>query len=173
MLRKQKEETVKKISSIFSENNYLIFINYNKFTASCMTSLKMQLKQGGANLKVVKNTLAKVAAKQSIKNNEEIKGFFEEKKSCGIIYGDIGFCAKEIKKFCQDNENIISVSGCMVDGEVFQSDKFEYFASLPSKEELKQKLEILLSAPLLALKKLCASPAISLKKIQSIIPKLQ
>lgn len=72
-----------------------------------------------------------------------------------------------------DNEDVLSVSGCMVDGEVFQSDKFEYFASLPSKEELKQTLEVLMLSPILVLKKLYASPAISLKKIQSIIPKLQ
>lgn len=167
MLKAQKKILVNNISHILKNNNSFIFFSYNKLTSSCMTNFKLKLKQGMGNVTIVKNTLANIAATDALHQEQaqKIKMLFKG-NSMGIIYGDIGFCAKEVKSFAKENANVMSIVGGMVDGAVFYANDFEYFANLPSKEELKEKLNKLIASPILALQKIIAMPAIALKKLQ-------
>ena len=167
MLKAQKSKLVDEISHILKNNNSLLFFRYNKLTAPSLTSFKLNLKKGKANVKIIKNTLASMAAADALSKEQAqtIKTLFKG-NSMGIIYGDIALCAKEFKSFARDNANVMSVVGGLVEGEIFYENNFEYFANLPSKEELKEKLNKLIAAPVLALQKTIAMPAIALKKLQ-------
>lgn len=166
MLRTQKSKLVTEISHILKNNNSLLFFSYNKLTAPSLTSFKLNLKKGKANVKIIKNRLACMAATNALNKDkaQTIKTLFKG-NAIGIIYGDIAFCAKEFKSFVKDNSNVVSVVGGLVEGEIFYENSFEYFANLPSKEELKEKLNKLIAAPVLALQKTIAMPAIALKKL--------
>mgnify|MGYP001327844120 CR=1 FL=1 len=60
---------------------------------------------------------------------------------------DPSAAARVIKDFSKDNE-CIDVVGLLIDGELFNPDKYKELADLPSKEELFTKLVLTLNSPM-------------------------
>ena len=65
MERSQKETQVNKLQSIFNRMNAGVLIDYRGIEANQMVELRKKLNEASSNLKVIKNSLARIAAKES------------------------------------------------------------------------------------------------------------
>lgn len=167
MLKQQKKVAVEKISNIFTNNNACIFFKYSKFDMKSITSLKLQLKAQDANLLMVKNTLAKIAANK-VFNDQNIAQIFKG-HPMAIVYGEICSCAKIMQQFIKANKEMVCFVGGLSDKQLFSENQFDFFASLPSKEELQNKLIKAIIAPITSITKITALPMIALRKIHTVL----
>jgi len=97
-----------------------------------------------ARYRVVKNTLAKLAAKGTAAE-EALKGL-SGVTSLAYTSGDPVALAKAISKYAKDNPEFTFKAG-VVEGRVISIKEIQALATMPSKEEIHSKLLFLMSAP--------------------------
>lgn len=61
MLYSKKKEFVKFLEGIYKNANTIVAIHYHGLTVAQLTQIRKDLRVSGARLKIVKNTLAKIA----------------------------------------------------------------------------------------------------------------
>ena len=112
-----------------------------------ITKLRNRFTENSIEFLVSKNTLTKIGAK----NAGFKEGMFDD-----ILQGQIGIAysnddpaapAKVIKEFSKNND-CIDVVGLLIEGELFEPDKYKQLADLPSKDELFTKLVLTLISPM-------------------------
>lgn len=138
-----KQEIVKNISKLYSDNNYVIVIDYKGMNAETISSFRGDLrKEEGLKFVVVKNTLNKKGAEgtEFLSNLDVLKG------QCGIIFcNDLLKVSKVINNYCFKEKKAKFVS-CINKSEVCSEDTIKEFATLPSMETLRTKLLYLLNS---------------------------
>jgi large subunit ribosomal protein L10 len=144
MDRAQKQEAIEALKGVFADSGAVVVTHYMGLTVAEMTDLRGKLRQEGAQLKVVKNTLAERAAEGSkiapaLKNLTGVTS---------VVYtkGDPVALAKALSKYAKDNPEFTFKAG-IVEGKVISIKEIEALATMPSKEEIYSKLLFLLNAP--------------------------
>ncbi|MGH7441756.1 MAG: 50S ribosomal protein L10, partial [bacterium] len=65
MDRAAKQESISELSGVFKTSNVVVVAHYAGLTVAQMQTLRRQMKQAGATVKVAKNRLAKIALKDT------------------------------------------------------------------------------------------------------------
>ena len=147
MANQIKIDKVKNIEQKFKDSSAIYFTNYSGMSVLQATELRNKFTENNVDFIVTKNTLTKLGAK----NAGFKEGLFDD-----ILQGQIAIAysendpaapAKVIKDFSKDNE-CIDVVGLLIDGELFDPEKYKELADLPSKEELLTKLVLTLNSPM-------------------------
>lgn len=142
MHRTEKTELVSFVEGLVSEKKAVVLMHYRGLSAAQMSTLRMNLKDSDANLKIVKNTLTKRAIGETAYESlaEHLTG------PVAISYSeDPVSLSKALADFAKENEALDILAGCM-DGDVYTIDKIKALASLGSKDEVRAKFIGLLSA---------------------------
>ena len=63
--RAAKAESISELSGVFKTSNVVVVAHYSGLTVAQMQTLRQQMKQAGAQVKVAKNRLAKIALKDT------------------------------------------------------------------------------------------------------------
>src|SRR4026208_2469292 len=113
MLKSEKEEIIKELSEKFARTTAAIAVEFSKVPVEFDTKLRKKFRDGGVEYKVLKNTLAKRAAKGT--GVECISDEFHGPVALCIGYADVVSPAKILTEFIKDMESI-KVRGAMVDG---------------------------------------------------------
>jgi large subunit ribosomal protein L10 len=131
MDRAQKAAMVEWIGGVFDKNAVVLVANGGLSVAE-MSELRGELRKAGANMKVVKNRLAKIAI--SGKPSEKIADLF--KGPTAIAYSeDPVAAAKAVDSYAKKNPKLAILGGAM--GEETLDDKgVKALAAMPSREEL-------------------------------------
>ena len=142
--RARKVEQVEKLSGDLKNVSSVIVATYSKLTVSQDFELRKVLRSSGAKYRVVKNTLAERAAKDTkiaaaLSNLEGVT-------SIAYTEGDPVALAKALAKYAKDNPEFTFKAG-VVEGRVVSIKEIESLATLPSKEEIYAKLLFMLNAP--------------------------
>jgi large subunit ribosomal protein L10 len=111
-------------------------------TVEEMNKLRRGIRDAEASLKVMKNTLARIAVKDSVL--EVISDYFNGPTGLAYSNNPVGL-AKAIHDFAKSNERL-SVLGGVMDGKAISKDVIKALASLPSQDELRAKIIGLLTA---------------------------
>ena len=149
MDRIKKEALVERIKEIFSTSMAAIVIDYKGLEANETVTLRKELQKVPSKIKVVKNTLAKIAVQGT--PFEEISNEFVHTRALVFTESDPVGQAKAITEFAKKNEKLKIASGILVTGgkvSMLDAAQLEALAKLPSKEELISKLLFLLNAPI-------------------------
>lgn len=143
MLRSEKESSVKELEELYKNSGSLVFAHYHGLTVSQITALRNVLRSRGAGLKVVKNTLSKIACKN-------INLSCDEKMFTGpvaVAYSeDQVAAAKAVVEFAKANDDLKVLCG-VFNNDVISESEVRAIAQLPSLEELRGKIVGLLQAP--------------------------
>ena len=143
MLRSEKPLAVGDIVNIYKESPSVIIAHYHGLSASQVNSLRESLKSKGAGFKVVKNTLAKIAANQT--GFDSIADLFAGPTA--IIYSKEPVAmAKLVVNFAKADDNLKIIGG-IVDSHVLDEHSIRDLSELPSLNELRGKIVGLLQAP--------------------------
>ena len=163
MDRTQKEELVASLHETF-DNAEMVVVTHNLgLTVGEMEDLRVQLREAGAQFKVTKNRLTRLALKDT--KFEGIADLFSG--PTGIAYStDPVAAAKVAVKFAKANDNLEVVGGAL-GKEMLGVDAVKALATLPSLDELRGKLVGLLQAPATKVAGVLQAPAAQLARVCS------
>src|SRR5262245_27937898 len=143
--KKQKQTDLDALTQQFQEANAAMVVGFNKLTVAKDQELREQLRGAGAKYQVVKNTLARRAAKGT--PFEQAEEHFKGVTAVAFVKDDGIALSKTLAKFVTDNPEVFSLKAGIVEGKVIELKGVQTLATLHSKEELMSKLLFLLNAP--------------------------
>jgi len=143
--RPEKEAVVKELTDKFTSAKSLVITDYLGLNVAEMTELRSKLREAGVEFKVVKNTLATIAA-----NDVEMEGmtdYFSGPTAIAFGEDDAVSPAKVLVEFAKDHE-VLEIKAGLLNGEIISKEKVESLAEIPSREELLAKAFASMKAPL-------------------------
>jgi len=144
VLKSEKEELIKELTEKFGRAKMAIAVEFSKVDVATVTNLRKKFREGGVEYKVLKNTLAKRAAKGTA--IETISESFTGPIGLVIGYGDVVAPAKILQAFLKDRENI-KVKTAVVEGKKIDAKGVEALAKLPGLPELRAKILGVINLP--------------------------
>ena len=148
MARPEKEAVVKELTDKFSSAKSLVITDYLGLNVAEMTELRSKLREAGVEFKVVKNTLATIAANDV--EMEEMTEYFSGPTAIAFGEDDAVSPAKVLVEFAKDHE-VLEIKAGLLNGEIISKEKVESLAEIPSREELLAKAFAGMKAPLTGL----------------------
>ncbi len=139
-----KQKDLNALTEQLSNSKSAMIVSFNKLTVNKDQEFRNQLRESGANYKVVKNTLARRAVEGT--QYEKAADYFKGVTAIAWTETDPVILSKTISKFIKDNGEIFSFKAGVVDGRVVDLKQVQEIASLPSKEELISKLLFVINA---------------------------
>jgi large subunit ribosomal protein L10 len=136
-----KNQKVQEISDSISKAKVTIVTDYRGLTVAEITDLRRQLQKEGAEYSVVKNTLAKLAIKDT--QYSGLSKFLEGPSAVVFGYKDQVAPAKTLTQFIKKAKKgavTVELKGGMLEGKVLEPTEIKQLAELPSKEELYAKM---------------------------------
>ena len=142
----KKIKLVEEYKDLFNSNNFFISINPTGSAVSSISKFRKEIIKADAQYKVVKNSLALIAADQS--TNNKLNELIDGPTSILASNADPMNLTKLIYKFISDEQLNIKIKNAYLDGEIIEEELLNNISKLPSKEELISKLLMLISSPL-------------------------
>ena len=143
MKRLEKESFVSNVRDEIVTSSTVIAVNRSfGITVGEMTKLRRQMHDAESNFKVLKNTLARIAIKDS--PLEVLSNHLEGPTALAYSNNPVGM-AKALSDFVKTNDKLKILGGVM-DGKYISAKVVSDLASLPSVDELRAKIVGLLTA---------------------------
>ena len=139
----QKKELVERLAKEVSESEISILVDYKGLDVLQMTDLRAQLKNEGARLEVVKNSLLDRASQGT--DAALMKDFYKGPNAIIFSKDDPVAPARILVDFAQKNEKLEIKAGAF-SGKLLTLEEIKRLASMPSKQELLGKLVYTLNA---------------------------
>ena len=143
MDRAQKQEAIESLKGDFAGAGAVVVTHYLGLTVAEMTDLRGRLRNEGAQLQVVKNTLATKALDGSI--GAEGDALFTGPVAIAFAPDPVS-AAKVATQYAKDNDKFTVIGGFMGQ-QVLDKKSVTALASLPSLDQLRAKIIGLLQAP--------------------------
>jgi large subunit ribosomal protein L10 len=163
MDRAQKQEAIESLKSDFAGAGAVVVTHYMGLTVAEMTDLRGRLREQGAQLKVVKNTLATKALGGSI--GEQGDALFKGPVAVAFAPDPVS-AAKVATQYAKDNEKF-SVIGGFMGLQVLDKGSVTALAALPSLDQLRAKIVGLLQAPATKIAGVLQAPGGQLARVLS------
>lgn len=169
MDRAEKQAELEAIGAGFASAQVALCADYRGLTVAEVTALRKELRKNGAKGKVVKNTLARLAAEKAYKDADatHLKKFMELFEGPSVvIYSDTDPVApaKVVFAFAKDHQNL-KIKGGWVDGQFIDKAGAETLSKMPGREETLAKLLALIAAPATQLVRLLAAPSTQVVRV--------
>ncbi len=155
MAREDKVAEVAEVRDRLAGSAATLLTHYRGLSVKDMAQLRTDLRAANAELRVVKNTLAKRAAADA--GMEGLDDLFEGPTSLVFCAEDPVGPAKALKAFAKEHPDLV-VRGGYLDGAVMDAEETARLADLSSREELLAKLAGLMQGALSGFARLLQSP---------------
>ena len=161
MDRAQKQDAIETLKGVFDGAGAVVVTHYMGLTVAEMTDLRGRLRKEGAQLQVVKNTLATKALGGSI--GEQGDALFKGPVAIAFAPDPVS-AAKVATQYAKDNEKFTVVGGLMGQTVLDQSG-IKALATLPSLDELRARIVGLIQAPATKVAGVLQAPAGQLARV--------
>lgn len=145
MPSQEKKEKVKQIRKWFSESDQLLVLHYKGLKVSEANELRGKIRDMDADLRVLKNTLTRIALEDS--PNAGIMPLLDGPVAVVFVRSDAALVAKAIRDFARGRKEFY-LQGGLLEGRVLDGKQVEAFAMLPPREVLLAQMAGVLQAPL-------------------------
>lgn len=134
MPQQYKVDKVAEIESKIEENNGVFVVGYNGLTVKQAQELRHQLREAGAEMKVYKNNLVRLALQ-----NQDQPAIDE------ILAGPLAYvfyenepveAAKALKEFATKSKGVLEIKGGISEGKAVTAEEVNAIAELPTKDQL-------------------------------------
>lgn len=112
----------------------VVSAEYRGLTVKEMTALRKKLREGGFDVKVIKNTLLKLAAEQA--GHEDVIRIVEGPTALAISFGDIIEAAKAMTDYAQTAPQAFKIRGGYTEGSVLTSTGLKDLTKIPPRPVL-------------------------------------
>ncbi|MCS7245996.1 MAG: 50S ribosomal protein L10 [Thermomicrobium sp.] len=151
----EKARQIDEISDILRSASVAILTDYRGLNVADLTTFRRRLQEQQANVRVVKNTLTRIAAERVGKTN--IVSLLEGPTALVHSTGDPVVAAKLTVEFARQSR-ILTVKGALLGDQLLSAADVEALATLPPREELLAKVVGGLQAPLYGLVSVLSGP---------------
>jgi large subunit ribosomal protein L10 len=159
--RAAKKELITSLNGVLKNTNVVVVAHYSGLNVTQMQSLRKQMKQAGAAVKVAKNRLAKIA----LEGTDAAVIVPLLKGPTLIAYsGDPIAAPKVAADFAKANEKFVILGGVM-GKTALDANGVKALASLPSLDELRAKIVGLIQAPATKIAQVVNAPAAKLARV--------
>jgi large subunit ribosomal protein L10 len=162
MLKSEKETVIKDLNDKFSRAKTLVVAEFNKLDVDTVNRLRKKLRDSKVEWKVLKNTLAKRAAKGT--SVEVVSEDFVGPVAAAISYTDVIEPAKILVEFIKDLETI-KIRSAVVEGKKTDTKGVVALAKLPGLNELRAQILGMINQPASKLVRTIAEPGASLARV--------
>jgi len=156
MLRKKKTQVIDSLQQLFQACNAAILTDYRGLSGQEMTGLRRRLRESGVDYRVVKNTLARLAARGV--GREELVSLFDGPVAIAFGYGDITELAKLLDDYIEKSKTALAVKGGFLRDGLLTLEEVKTIATLPPREVLLAKVVGRMNSPIYALAGYLAAP---------------
>lgn len=161
MDRTEKEELVSQMHQVFEDSAIVVVAHYSGLTVAEMGELRTQVRDAGANFKVTKNRLTRLAL-----DGTKFKGLEDLFTGpTAIAYSDDPVAAaKATVNFAKTNEKLVVLGGALGE-DILDVNAVKSLATLPSLDEIRGKIVGLLNAPATKIAGVLQAPAGQLARV--------
>ncbi len=156
MSKEKKGQIIDRLEEAFSKCNIGIFTDYQGLATPEMTALRRRLRESGIEYKVVKNTLARLAAARAGKG--DLATSFEGPMAIAFGYDEITEPAKVLTSYIRDSNVNISIRGGFLGDRLLTSVDVMTLSTLPSREVLLARVLGQMKSPVSALANCLTAP---------------
>ncbi|HJW76467.1 MAG TPA: 50S ribosomal protein L10 [Thermoleophilia bacterium] len=148
MLRTDKQAIIEETVRLLDGCEALYVGDYRGLTVAELTKLRASLRDRGATLRVLKNTLTSIAAEQA--GQQSLKELLSGPTAVAFCGEDLVGPAKALSDYARANPAFV-VRGGVLQGNVLDADGVRRLAALPSREVLVAQVVGTMAAPLTGL----------------------
>ena len=161
-MRPEKQNLSKEYITRLNASPFFIVVDYKGLKVGHMTELRKRLSKAGADVHVVKNSIFRIAAKES--GVADMNGSLAGQMAVVTGQKDISSAAKVVKTFGSEFDKLKVKFGYLNNSRLADKDIFA-LADLPSIEVMRAKFLGLLNAPTTKLVVLMNTPASQLARV--------
>lgn len=155
---------VREVNAVASDSITAVAAEYRGLSVADMTELRVEARNAGVYLRVVKNTLARLAIEGT--EFECLKDSLKGPILLAFAKEDPGAAARVIKDFAKEHEALKAIS-MVLDGELLPASDLSKLAELPTQDQARALLLALLVTPMMQLARTLNEPSAMLARIMS------
>ena len=152
----KKVEAVERLRQTFEKCTIAISTDYTGLTVGAMTDLRRAFRQAGVEFRVIKNSLAYLAADAA--ERPLVKEIIQGPTAIAFGYADPAAPARVIASFVRDTRSPLAIRGGVLGDRSLTAGDVDRLSKLPSKEELIGRLAGQLKGPVAGLASVLSSP---------------
>lgn len=137
MNRDEKVSKVGALNETFSKAKFAVVADYKGLKVTELEKLRRELKKGDVLFQVAKNTLLRLAVKDT--DYEVLSEYFSGTTAISVSFEEPVASAKALTAFAKEYE-AFSIRSAALEGRVLSADDVVALSKLPGKEELQAKL---------------------------------
>lgn len=160
--RPDKVAEVQSIASAMRDAGAVLVTEYRGLTVADMQTLRRGLRDASGDYRIVKCTLAKIAARDA--GVEAIDDMLVGPVGLVFVSDDVAAVAKSLTTFAKENEAFV-IKGGVLEGQALSPADVKAIASLPSREVLLSQIAGLLQAPAQNVANLVAAPLVNVANL--------
>ncbi len=149
MPTEKKKQVIDSLEKIFAGANSGIMTDYRGLKTGDVVALRRKLREAGVEYHVVKNTLARIAAEKTGK--DQITSIFEGPMAIAFVKDDISKSAKILTDHIAATKMAMVIKGGFLGNKLLTPKEVATIATLPSREVLLGKVMGGIQGPLYAL----------------------
>ena len=149
MPTEKKKQIMDSLEEIFAKSNSGIMADYRGLKTSYVVALRRKFREAGVEFRVVKNTLARIAAEKAGK--DQISSIFEGPLAIAFVKDDISKSAKVLTDHIATTKLAMTIKGGFLGNKLLTAKEVATIATLPSREVLLGKVMGGIQGPLYAL----------------------
>ncbi len=161
-MRAEKQILTKEYTVRLNASPFFVVVGYQGLKVAHLTELRKRLKQAGAEVHVVKNSIFRIAAKEA--GVAELNGSLAGQLAVVTGQKDISAAAKALKNFGAEFDKL-KVKFGFLNNQRLDESAIVALADLPSLDVLRAKILGLLVAPATKLVTLINTPAVQLAQV--------
>ena len=155
---------VREVNAVAGDSITAVAAEYRGLSVADMTELRVEARNAGVYLRVVKNTLARLAIEGT--EFECLKDSLKGPILLAFAKEDPGAAARVIKDFAKEHEALKAIS-MVLDGELLPASDLSKLAELPTQDQARALLLALLITPMMQLARTLNEPSAMLARIMS------
>ena len=137
---------VSELTEKMGRSQLAVVADYRGFTVAELTALRSRLRENGAEMIVAKNTLLRLAARNT--GRERIEEFLEGPTAVVYGYDDVSKVAKVLLDASRATPKALTLKGGVLGNSLLRADAIEAVTRLPNREQALAQVVGGISAPL-------------------------
>ena len=163
MNKTEKQALVDDLHKEFGRSPHAILVDFRGLSVPAVTEFRRKVRQSGSRYRVVKNTLALRAVKNT--PLEALGPKFDNTTGVAYTGTDPVALAKTLIDFAKDNPALVVKGGLVSGTQMLDAEGVKALSTMPSLPELRSKLLGMLQAPASQLVRLLNTPASQMARV--------
>jgi len=163
MSKEKKAQIIDALGETFAKCSVGVLTDYRGLTVAEITSLRRKLQESGIDYKVVKNTLARLAAVKA--DHEDLADSFMGPVAIAFGYGEIVDPARVLAEFVRESRLELPIKGGFLADRLLTAEDVATLSSLPSREVMLARVLGGMNSPMASLVYCLSAPITGLARV--------